>query len=195
MEALGPIKIWSGLEKGSSFFFQAWSGAALRLLVHLMSRGVLDTPTVPGASPPLPLLSVFVLQLPHGACSCVNPRRVSAQLWSLHGSTVALHPWTLFHSPHVSRIFPFSGHYSVAWGAFQQHPPQPWCRIWKKHLKPILCRNLLRSDFYLMSKDTPFSFLPRGNLTPSSRLRESEELEHIMDWMNVYGISTVWVFF
>lgn len=136
-----------------------------------MSQGVLDTPTVPGTSPPPPLPSKFVLQLPHGACSCVNLGTVSAQLWSLHGSTVALHPWTLFHSPCVSWIFPLSGHYGVVWGAFQQHPPQPWCRIWKKHLKPILCRNLLRSDFYLMPKDTPFRFFPGGNLTPSGRLR------------------------
>lgn len=148
-----------------------------------MSRGILDTPTVPGTGPPPPLLSVFVLQLLHGACSCVNPGRVSAQLWSLHGSTVALHPWTLFHGRRVSWIFPFSGHYSVAWGAFQQHPPQPWCRIWRKHLKPILCRDLLRSDFYLMPKDTPFSFLPRGNLTPSSRL------ERVWGAWTYYGLK------
>lgn len=171
VKALGPIKIQSGLERGSRFFLQARSEAALRPPSSFDVSGSPWHPHgprhKPSSAPPkrvcftAPARSLQLCKPGKGFC----PALIFAWINSC--------PPSLNPVPQPLCLLDFSIFWSLQHcvGAFQQHPPQPWCRIWKKHLKPILCRNLLRSDFYLMPKDTPFKFFPRGNLTPSGRLR------------------------
>lgn len=97
MFCLNKDKFWVG-EKSSSFSFQLCSAVQPPDPGVTWCPGDSLTPTYSlSQDGSLQVLVLFALELLHGTRSCVNPGTAFTELWSSHGSTVALGPWTLFH--------------------------------------------------------------------------------------------------